>query len=58
MKDLSRLERKRDALEADYRIGKITDEEYQMMIDAIEDKKNKSFLKSFKRHIKVIKQLS
>jgi len=58
MKDLSRLERKRDALEADYRIGKITDEEYQMMIDAIEDKKNKSFLKSFKRHVKVIKQLS
>jgi hypothetical protein len=29
-----------------------------MMIDAIEDKKNKSFLKSFKRHVKVIKQLS
>ena len=58
MEDLSRLERKRDALEADYRIGKITDEEYQMMIDAIEDKKNKSFLKSFKRHVKVIKQLS
>ena len=58
MEDLSRLERKRDALEADYRIGKITDEEYQMMIDAIEDKKNKSFLKFFKRHVKVIKQLS
>jgi hypothetical protein len=58
MKDYSWLERKRSELEADYKIGKITEEEYQMVIDAIERKKKKSLWGSFKRNMKVIKQLS
>jgi len=33
------LEKKKYEVEADYKIGKISEEEYQYMLDAIENKK-------------------
>ena len=58
MDDLDWLERKRQEVEADFQIGKISEEKYQLLIKAIEWKKKKSFVSSFKRSRKTYRQLS
>ena len=58
MEDLDWLERKRQEVEADFQIGKISEEKYQVMLEAIESKQKKSLWWSFKRSRKTYRQLS
>jgi len=51
------LDRKIDEVETDYKLGNISEEEYQSMMDAIESKKKKSTWKSLKNTVNIIKQL-
>jgi hypothetical protein len=51
------LDRKIDEVETDYKLGNISKEEYQSMMDAIESKKKKSTWKSLKNTVNIIKQL-
>lgn len=58
MSNLDWLESKRQEVEADFKIGRISEEKYHQMIAAIESKKKKkSKVESFKLSVKTLKQL-
>lgn len=52
-----RLDKKREEVEADYKIWKISEEKYLLMLEAIEGKKKTTFFWRVKRSVKTIKTL-